>query len=901
MKWKMQIGMVFLLVILVTMSFSQSTTTGVIEGKVLDVEGTPLPGVEIILSSPNMIGGNKNLVTDERGSFRFRGLQPGVYSTTAQLSGFKPKMRTAIRLFAGQTLNVTIALEIGGLEEEITVVAEAPLIDVRDSQTGTATMDEQVLNNIIFSRSAYPYSTIALAPGVDGNRSYGSAGRVTNAYVMDGTEVSFPQSGASWAIMDHHIFSETVVQGLGAPAEYDGFKGVVLSMITKSGGNTFDGMIDVDYKHWTWQSVNIDMDDPQYSLYSEPDKQRLFDAHFSLGGPIFRDKLWLFVAWKYEINSHDYGGPKQDHLKQPKYFIKATWQPSPKLRLSFSNTSHDFISDQGNLSVPRPVDATNYEYAPDRVLSMDILYTFSDKTFSETKIGSPRQTSYMGGYAGGYPGKDVSGRYDASTGMYSVNWSDYWGLEAYRLNFVEAVSHHADEFIKGSHDFKVGVEYEHLGIRNEYSYNGGIYYHDNVYNAIDKQFHTYGYSYGYNRIATGARMSVFVQDSWRVSDRLTINPGVRYSSYSGKIKDIGSDPVMETSALSPRIGFSFDVFGDGTTAVKGHYGRFNDKLSSMLWEPASGNVDDYVGYEIMPDGTRVEIFRFKESNPAVVDPDIKMTTIDQITLGVERMLARNISLSATFVYKKWSNQWAKIPDNYTSELVDFTIVDDQGVEHALTAYNKTSWAAGDTYVIKNPTIDDGFVAAEPMKNYYGLMLQFEKRFSDNWMLNGSYTYSRITEVQVQPGGSWGITGRDPNLQMNYLWDGEPVPYNVHLFKIYGTFILPLDISVSPMISIRNGDKWTRQVRAPVSGRGVYVNIEKLYSQTLPGQFNIDMRVEKSFRVAEGFQAALYIDAYNLLNSGRPTSVITDVLSTNFGFASYVNQGRAFKIGVRFYY
>ena len=109
----LSVGLVVLF--LAGVSYSQSGETGAIEGKITDAEFNVIPGAEVLLSSPNMIGGDRSKITDEYGKFRFIGLQPGTYAVEVSLPGFAREKREAIRLFAGRTLTVDFVLKIGKL------------------------------------------------------------------------------------------------------------------------------------------------------------------------------------------------------------------------------------------------------------------------------------------------------------------------------------------------------------------------------------------------------------------------------------------------------------------------------------------------------------------------------------------------------------------------------------------------------------------------------------------------------------------------------------------------------------------------------------------------------------------------------------------------------------------
>jgi len=136
---------VCLLAFFSSITLAQSHETGAIEGVVQTPEGEPLPGVEVTISSAALIGGSKSTITNQEGRFRFPALPVGTYQAEARLEGFKPQRKVDLRVSVQMTLTVTFVLTIGTLEESVEVIAEAPIIDVKDSQLGTATMEKEFL------------------------------------------------------------------------------------------------------------------------------------------------------------------------------------------------------------------------------------------------------------------------------------------------------------------------------------------------------------------------------------------------------------------------------------------------------------------------------------------------------------------------------------------------------------------------------------------------------------------------------------------------------------------------------------------------------------------------------------------------------------------------------------
>jgi len=780
------------------------------------------------------------------------------------------------------------------LEEEVTVIAVSPVIDVKDSAVATHHIPESTIKDVVFSRDSYQYFAMDLAPGTyvagwHGIKAYGGTTRAGNAYTMDGVEFSHAGFGSSWMESDSNIFSEAEVTGLGAAAEYDGFDGLHLSLVTKSGGNTLDGMIQFNYEGFGWQQENIDRSDAFYELIEVSPKESIIYGHFNIGGPIVKDKIWFFGSGTYRkfgFESTAEGGPAKYYKYLPTGILKFTLQPTTSTRLAAFFVLDYFKMERQYQDIYTPFEAAGWEREPSSVLNIRMLHSFSDKTFIETTLGWSVQRWGQGGYS------DEGGHIDDSTGIRSVNYGFRIQEDSPRYSANIALSHHADDFISGSHDFKFGLEVDSIATEYSYRFNGGYYYVDNFYSYDDYQYHDYAYTFAIDSKPKGIRASVFVQDAWKIGN-LTINPGIRFNYYRGTFKT--SDEVFKTSGFAPRIGITWDVFGDHKTALKAHYGRFYDKFITDIFSAASAGESDFVAYEVMPDGSKVFAWDEPYSNPTTIDPDIKMPSLDQFSLGIERELMRDTSVALSFVWKRWYNSISEVNIGEVFTLTDFTFEDAQGQDQTYDIYDRTTRA--DSYLVTNPRPDlTPYIIRESKKTYIGFIAEFEKRFSDDWMLNASYSYGEEK--------SW-PTGTNPNSLVAFdRWGGEPISYPFHIFKVYGTFLLPWDIKFSPTFSWRSaftGDgRWEAYVRAPVTGNPS-VDIEEPNSNKLPDFIGLDLRMEKSFTIKGDLRLAGYLDVYNVFNRQKAISVQTRLTNPDFGQAYDVNYGREFRLGVRLYF
>ncbi len=225
---------------------------GTIGGTVSDTSGAALPGVTVSLSNPGVIGGNQNTVTDERGAYQFTRLVPGNYSVKAALEGFRSALQERVVVNSDTTTRVDLHLEIGALEETITVSGQSPLLDT--TQTLKQTVMTRETLDALPSRSDV-WAIARTAPAVVMNKYdvggsemfsqsfaqiYGSTDN-ERAYTIDGMDVTWA-GGEGFVIsyLDAHMFQEVNLQTASGSAE-SAKGGLITNMITKTGSNRFFG------------------------------------------------------------------------------------------------------------------------------------------------------------------------------------------------------------------------------------------------------------------------------------------------------------------------------------------------------------------------------------------------------------------------------------------------------------------------------------------------------------------------------------------------------------------------------------------------------------------------------------------------------------------------------------
>jgi hypothetical protein len=319
--------------IVAPLAWSQSIETGAIVGTAADEQGAAMPGVTIALTSPEK-GTTAATVSDAYGRYRFMSILPGTYNVEASLDGFKTARQSDVVLTVTKTLTVDFTMQVGAFEEVIEVHG-APLIDTRESSLATMELPNQILMDVPTPRDLR--SVVSLGQGVssdpDGERysAYGSSVQGIQ-YSVDGVVANSPEAGETEYEMDFDNLQEVSILGVGAPAEYDGFSGVIVNAVTKSGTNQFHGMGSVYYEDSEWASSNTSNPD----LERGGAKETGWDVPLNIGGPLIKDKLFFFAALKFN-NSESPGDPGMgvDFTNESKRVLgKVNWLPSQKQSLT---------------------------------------------------------------------------------------------------------------------------------------------------------------------------------------------------------------------------------------------------------------------------------------------------------------------------------------------------------------------------------------------------------------------------------------------------------------------------------------------------------------------------------------------------------------------------------------
>ena len=885
------------LLIFCSLAFSQSKETGAIMGTITDEQNEPLPGAVVTITSPNLMGSRES-VADAQGQYRFPALPPGEYTVKAQLQGFATSVQRDVRLTTTTRLTIDLVLKPSTVEEEVTVIAQSPTVDIKSTETASVTLSNDILRNI--PNNQFTADLVELAPGVNIGVAYGAGYGRGISWQMDGVGVGDPAGGTAWVFLDYNIIEEAKVMGVGLPAEYGNFTGVIFNIVTKSGGNEISGHFEVDYQgHKARESENLKGTFPGGSFWGTENNsayaedwpgvtspmEALVDANAHLGGPIIKDKLWFFAGAQW-YNSKDWvtGFPNARDYKQPRFFLKLSSQLSSKTNAAFSGEYDDYDGTYRGAGSRVMPDATRDQIDPEHVLNFTLTHIFSPSTFFDVKA------AYFSGYYNLEPrtGRDTPMHYflndnpdipgDQSRWKY-YNWGSWAEHDRSRFQANASLTHYAEKFIKGSHDFKFGVEFERSKVRDAFSYTGANHmrYYDYWGYGYYGNYSAYQYE-GYTIKDTMYRAEVFAQDSWQITNRLNISIGVRASQLWGKMDGLPGT-AYKSSRVAPRLGFTFDLLGDKSTVLKAHYGEFTDGMYSYNFDRMSPNIADWKLLYWDPAGQ----YWYEDTDARVVhkpfklDANIKHPFMRQFSVGLERELFKDASFSVTYINRSYHNFQTSYNALATYEPVQYYA---SYIDQTFTLYSKTSgdasdWHIGNVDLIKDIYKDSLGLTLNPYRKYWGLEFLFNKRFSNRWQMMASYVYSECRGTIDNWGGNEDIGYGgvdDPNYWINR--DGRTQADYNHLIKIGGTYILPFDIALNVAFRATSQDRWTKRYRtgrdATEQGR-VTFNAEKWGSNQYPMAKGLDLRIEKIFNIASKYRLGLIFDVFNVFNNDSITS------------------------------
>src|SRR5262245_12191428 len=300
-------ALVFWLGLSIVAHVSAQGGNGSLRGKVLDEQGSAMPGVTVTATSPQALA-PAVAVTDGNGEYRLANLAPGTYTLKVELTGFSTVNREGILLRAAANFQVDdLTLKVGGLEESITVSGKSPMVEVSNPTT-TMNIDAEFQEALPLTEGGFWTDFLQMTPGVlsrphndgSGRQNYYASGVEHREHVtqMDGfMAANYWDMNVNRTGLSGEAISDTNVKLAGVDAAAPMGYGLVINMISKSGGNSLSGSVGYTVQPFSWNGNNA-TENRQEGVVGTPGTRKVDQTDVSLGGPIKKDKIWIFGAYR---------------------------------------------------------------------------------------------------------------------------------------------------------------------------------------------------------------------------------------------------------------------------------------------------------------------------------------------------------------------------------------------------------------------------------------------------------------------------------------------------------------------------------------------------------------------------------------------------------------------------
>ena len=928
---------------------AQSEITGV----VTDASGAVLPGVTVEAASPALIEKVRTATTDEAGRYAIVNLRPGTYTVTFSLAGFSSFVRDRMVLPSDFTATINAELSVGTVQETVTVSGQAPAVDVSSTQR-TTVVERELLDSLPTGRTFQAIGSLVVGirvsePNVGGARSainqrlvaYGSVAKDTTIAV-DGMKAStIIDGGDDQADHNEAMTAEVTVQTSGLTADV-ARGGPHVNLIPREGGNTLSSTTYLGYTDGAWQSNNLG--ELISRGLSQPDSvDVLYYANVSAGGPIRRDKLWFFGGYGDAGNNnivadsfYPDGSPGIYDQRVTNYTLRLTSQLNLKNRI----TSHfDYARKKLGHEFTSGIDVATASWARVPIRK----YTASAKWTSTLSNNLLLET-------GAFAVENAQGR-KYHPGIRQDPFTPAWYATAARVDLVRGTTttsptipertekaptqliSSALSYVAGAHTVKTGVQWGFGFFRQQqYGSNGDLTqrYRDGVPDSV--------IVYNTPTLATNrmhADLGFYVQDSWRVTNRLTVSPGIRFEYLNSSI-DAGSAPagrfvparelpsqsdLPNWFDIAPRFGVVYDLTGDSRTAIKGTVNKYNRSFTvdlARLYDPLFLQQDtrnwsdcDFVpgtsrcsGLALATNGDNIaqdnEIGpsnnrRFGAAPERHFDPDSKRPYDLEYTLGVEREVLTGVSVAATWFRRESYNFQQTI--NRLVSISDYTSfeVTNPFTGEPMPIYNLNPAKQGLVDLLDTTADRD-----QARYSFNGFELTFKARLPLGGNVFGGWSAGKAINVTC-------ANLSDPNTLYNCDHSKLAIPYR-HGFKMSGSFPLPYGLTVGTSLVSNAGSLLGSNVPDPTlpvlwavpanlfpGGRtqAVTMRLDTPGTRYLERWNQMDINVRRTFRVGNvRFDPG--VDVYNVLNT-NPVLTENQNFGSSLGRPLKVLQGRLMRL------
>jgi hypothetical protein len=752
-------------IVLISAGTATAQTNGELVGRVI-YEDQPMPGVTVSVQSP-ALQGQRATVTNAMGDYKFVALPAGVYNVTFALESFDT-LEYEVRISTSQKRTLDAIIYPEAMTEEI--IVQGQLENVSTGTMGSETMEQSTLEKLPVARTVQQAVLLAAGTSNTGPRNaivISGAQSYENLYTMNGVVMNENLRGQPFDMFIEDAVLETTTMTSNMSAEYGRFAGGVVNMVTKSGGNEFSGSFRANFENEAWNG------ETPLTTGQADEINTIFEATF--GGYILRDKLWFFVAGRSKEESatdqivtlgDGDNIPFNTTNPEDRYEAKLTWGITQSHRLMGSYMKIDEV--QTNYAFYDPADTghiVDSRALPLEGLSFTYSGVLSDNFFLEGLYSERKFTFEGGGGTDPRFGSTLVRDYQYGIGF---NGPSFCSASAETPLCTDEQRNNKNYFAKaswflnagGTHDLVFG--YDHFDdMRQGDNWQTPTGY---VWAPFNPQDYTtpgspllviepglgwvlWGVVLEASQGSSFKTDSLYVNDTWRVSDKWTLNLGLRYDKNDGT--DASGTQVVNDSRISPRLSASWDVKGDGSLIVTGGANRYSMAVNQLADSGAAGGQNSWAGYlyggpsihagtdeyptnfdalEALFDWffndyggpTNMDLngwIDYPGLTPAMGD-QLRSPYGDELTLGASLRLGTRGVVRADLVHREYG-------DFYVSEIVP----------------NRS---------VQVPQTEDQFLDVAHYVNfdtdlsrtYNALQTRLDYRIGSKWSFGGTYTYSK---------------------------------------------------------------------------------------------------------------------------------------------------------------
>lgn len=933
--------------------FAQSQVGGAsLNGTITDPSGASVPGAKVTATNTGTHL-SRTVNTSDAGIYTFTFLPVGTYDLSVDAQGFKPVKRTGLPLQVGAVATIDIHLEIGAAQEAISVAAEAPVVETSRSSAATTVTEKDVSNFPINGRNFIDMMLISPAAvrDVRGTGDISVAGQrgTANSVLVDGADSNnlFFGEALGRTGLRPYSYSEDAVQEfqvntVGYPAEIGRAGGAAVNLVTKSGTNTFHGSAFEFYRD-KGMNANTFINN-RAGVKKLPYHYNQFGG--TVGGPVVKNKLFFFFSYDGQRNTSNqfltpniaptgaalaalqqYLTPYILGLNNNVYLAKADWNISQNDRFSIRyNASRYTGVNQENAG---PTSAQ--QHTGNNEVNTDNLAIYYTKVFGAKIVWDVRFNYVADNEPGLANGSGPEAQILNGITFGRNNFSPrYTNTKAYQP--INTVS-----YVTGRHNFKFGQDFNFLRADNYFPgfFSGGYVFPS--YAAFLANQPT-SYTQGFSSTGTVAPIShpdvnewaFFAQDNWRVTDRLTLNLGLRYDLFdyrqpttlnnnAGLVSQnlLTNKIPIDHSNIGPRLGLAYKPMNNDKMVIRGGYGIFYSRTPGLLLSTAIlQNGIDVLTYALT---TGLPTYpNILSAPPAaglappsidIMAPNFKTERVEQWNFQIERSLGSNYALTAGYIGTHGLHLTRTRDINLYPEVPLAGTISTGG---AITYYAHpgTGGPARPNPAFGRISIFDSGADSE----YNGGFVQLTKRFSQNFQVLASYTFSKaIDDAPDATSVVTGNAGDDAKVAQNTLQPNTERALSVNDVRHRFVFSSVWDLNYAKYVNntVAKGllSYWTLSTIAqlqsgqPVSagvtgdpnndGNNNNDRVPGLGRNTLhnPGIATWDLRLTRDIPITEHARLRIIAEAFDLTNRANFASIQNNQYTFSKGvFTPIANYG-----------